>query len=94
MHQKKLRARLFIYRRILILLVLCLGLSIALPGKFLTLGNFRNILYAISLQGIMICGATFPVLLAGIDRTVSGSAALAVIAGRAAICGAAFHEGS
>lgn len=77
MHQKRLRARLFIYRRILILLVLCLGLSIALPGKFLTLGNFRNILYAISLQGIMICGATFPVLLAGIDRTVSGSAALA-----------------
>ena len=64
-------------KRVLILIALCVLFSILLPGKFLTAGNFRNILYAISLQGIMICGATFPVLLAGIDRTVSGTAALA-----------------
>lgn len=69
-------ARLCGNRQVLILALMCLVFTIMLPGKFLTIGNFRNILYAISLQGIMICGATFPVLLAGIDRTVSGSAAL------------------
>lgn len=64
-------------KRLLVLLAICLIFAALLPGKFLTAGNFRNILYAISLHGIMICGATFPVLLGGIDRTVSGSAALA-----------------
>ena len=64
-------------KRLLVLLGLILLFTILLPGKFFTGNNFRNILYAISLQGIMICGATFPVLLAGIDRTVSGTAALA-----------------
>lgn len=64
-------------RQFLILLLMCVAFTLMLPGKFLSLNNFRNILYAISLQGIMICGAAFPVLLAGIDRTVSGSAALA-----------------
>lgn len=75
--KKKWGQILFKYRQLLILAVMCLLFSILLPGKFLTMNNFRNILYAISLQGIMICGAAFPVLLAGIDRTVSGSAALA-----------------
>ena len=64
-------------KRVLVLLGMIIIFSILLPGKFFTANNFRNILYAISLQGIMICGATFPVLLAGIDRTVSGTAALA-----------------
>jgi ribose/xylose/arabinose/galactoside ABC-type transport system permease subunit len=75
--QKKWLARLYKNRQLVILVLLCLVFAVLLPRKFLTIGNFRNILYAISLQGIMICGATFPVLLAGIDRTVSGSAALA-----------------
>ena len=77
MNGKKLLTQLYKFRQLIILLALCLVFTIALPGKFLSLNNFRNILYAISLQGIMICGATFPVLLAGIDRTVSGTAALA-----------------
>lgn len=74
---KRFLSRLYKYRQLVILLAMCLFFTIILPGKFLSLNNFRNILYAISLQGIMICGATFPVLLAGIDRTVSGTAALA-----------------
>lgn len=77
MKDKKWLSKLYKYRQVVILLALCLFFTILLPGKFLSLNNFRNILYAISLQGIMICGATFPVLLAGIDRTVSGTAALA-----------------
>lgn len=75
--KKSLGKRLYKFRQLIILAVMCLVFTIALPGKFLAPGNFVNIFYAISLQGIMICGATFPVLLAGIDRTVSGTAALA-----------------
>lgn len=77
MGEKRRLSRLYKNRQALILIILCAVFTAMLPGKFLTLGNFRNILYAISLQGIMICGATFPVLLGGIDRTVSGTAALA-----------------
>ena len=75
--KKSLGKQLYKFRQLIILVVMCLVFTIALPGKFLAPGNFVNIFYAISLQGIMICGATFPVLLAGIDRTVSGTAALA-----------------
>ena len=74
---KKWTQQVYKFRQLIILIVMCVIFTIALPGKFLAAGNFVNILYAISLQGIMICGATFPVLLAGIDRTVSGTAALA-----------------
>ena len=77
MKEKKFLSNLYKYRQGVILVAMCLFFTVILPGKFLTLNNFRNILYAISLQGIMICGATFAVLLGGIDRTVSGTAALA-----------------
>ena len=73
---------------------MCIVFTIALPGKFLSANNFVNILYAISLQGIMICGATFPVLLAGIDRTVSGTAALAGAMCCTTIVGGGFTPGS
>ena len=62
--------------RILVLLVMCIFLTVATKGKFFTYSNFVSIMYSISLIGIMICGATFPVLLGGIDRTVSGNAAV------------------
>lgn len=75
--ENKFMKKLFAEKRVLVLLVMIIFFSVLLPGKFFTTNNFRNILYAISLQGIMICGATFPVLLSGIDRTVSGTAALA-----------------
>ena len=76
MNIKGITGKLHQFRQLLILFALCVLLTILLPGVFLTAGNFRSILYAISLQGIMICGATFPVLVGGIDRTVSGVAAL------------------
>ena len=62
--------------RIIVLILLCAFLAIRLPNSFLTYGNFVSIMYSISLTGIMICGATFAVLLGGIDRTVSGNAAV------------------
>lgn len=74
---KKWTAQLYKFRQLIILIVMCVVFTITLHGKFLSASNFVNILYAISLLGIMICSATFPVLLADIDRTVSGTAALA-----------------
>ena len=62
--------------RIIVLIVLVAFLSLTTKGKFFTYGNVVSILYSISLTGIMICGATFAVLLGGIDRTVSGNAAV------------------
>lgn len=94
MDKKKISGQLYTYRQVLILALMCLAFAVLLPGKFFTLSNFRNILYAISLQGIMICGATFPVLLAGIDRTVSGSAALAGAVCCTTIVSGGFTDGS
>ena len=62
--------------RVIVLIVMCAFLTITTKGKFFTYSNFVSIMYSISLIGIMICGATFPVLLGGIDRTVSGNAAV------------------
>ena len=67
---------LYKYRQLLILAALCIFFAAALPGMFFTMSNFRSILYSMSLYGLMICGATFPVLLGGIDRTVGAVAAL------------------
>ena len=54
--KKSLGKQLYKFRQLIILVVMCLVFTIALPGKFLAPGNFVNIFYAISLQGIMICG--------------------------------------
>ena len=62
--------------RILVLLILAVFFTIATKGTFFSYKNLVNILYSVSLIGTMICGACFAVLLGGIDRTVSGNAAL------------------
>ncbi|MGN0348662.1 MAG: ABC transporter permease, partial [Roseburia sp.] len=62
--------------RLVVLILMCIVLTAATGGKFFTYSNFVSIMYSISLTGIMICGAAFPVLLGGIDRTVSGNAAV------------------
>lgn len=71
-----IRKKVFSNSRIIVLIVMCIYLTAATNGKFFTYSNFVSIMYSISLTGIMICGATFPVLLGGIDRTVSGNAAV------------------
>ena len=76
--------------RLLVLVILCIFLTLTTKGKFFTYSNFVSIMYSISLTGIMICGATFPVLLGGIDRTVSGNAA--VCGAMAATVALAFGE--
>lgn len=71
-----IRKQRFSDSRIIVLIFMCIFLTLMTKGKFFTYNNFVSILYSISLTGIMICGATFPVLLGGIDRTVSGNAAV------------------
>lgn len=65
------------WQRLIFFVVVIVGFTLLLPGRFLTWTNMRNNLYAVSLTGIMCCGATFCVLLGGIDRAVAGNGAMA-----------------
>jgi ribose transport system permease protein len=60
----------------LILLVVMLILTILQPHAFPTVNNFKSIFLAISIYGIMVCGAIYPILLGGIDLSVGAVAAL------------------
>lgn len=60
----------------LILVAVMVTLTILQPGVFLTLGNFRSILLAISIYGVMVCGTIYPILLGGIDLSVGAVAAM------------------
>ena len=51
-------------------------LTLMNPGIFLTLGNFKSILLAISIYGVMVCGTIYPILLGGIDLAVGATAAM------------------
>ncbi len=73
MDKKKIMSRL---QRPLILVVIMLVLTILLPNVFPTWSNFKSILLAISIYGIMVCGTIFPILLGGIDLSVGATAAL------------------
>ena len=75
-NQNKVIKTLLSNSRIIVLAAMCIFLTVSTGGKFFTYTNFVSIMYSISLIGIMICGATFAVLLGGIDRTVSGNAAV------------------
>jgi len=72
------QARLWLKRlqKPLILLAVMGVLTALQPAIFPTAGNFSNILLAISIYGVMTCGAIFPVLLGGIDLSVGAVAAM------------------
>jgi ribose/xylose/arabinose/galactoside ABC-type transport system permease subunit len=65
------------FQKLFILLAVMVILTILQPGIFLTPGNFRSILLAISIYGIMVCGCIYPILLGGIDLAVGATAAMA-----------------
>ena len=64
------------FQKPLILLVVMFVLTLMNPGIFLTLGNFKSILLAISIYGVMVCGTIYPILLGGIDLAVGATAAM------------------
>lgn len=55
---------LYRFRYAIILLAVVLGLTLATP-KFFSSNNFLNILWAVSIVGIISMGATFVILVAG-----------------------------
>lgn len=64
------------FQQPLILLVVMGILTVLQPGVFLTIGNFKSILLAISVYGVMVCGTIYPILLGGIDLAVGATAAM------------------
>lgn len=64
------------FQKPLILLIVMLILTLLNPGIFFTLGNFKSILLAISIYGVMVCGTIYPILLGGIDLAVGATAAM------------------
>ena len=63
-------------QRIAILAVVFIVMAIAQP-VFFSAGNVRDILFAISVTGIMSCGMLFTVLVGGLDLSVGSMAAMA-----------------
>ncbi|GAK60473.1 hypothetical protein U27_00370 [Candidatus Vecturithrix granuli] len=64
----------------LALIILCIVLSI-LSSQFLTVGNFRNLLWQATAIGIISIGQTLVILTSGIDLSVGGIAAFSVMFG-------------
>jgi ribose/xylose/arabinose/galactoside ABC-type transport system permease subunit len=64
------------FQKPLVLLVIVLVLTALAPQAFPTGANFRSILLAISIFGVMACGTVFTILLGGIDLSVGAVAAM------------------
>ncbi|PIE34683.1 hypothetical protein CSA56_07075 [candidate division KSB3 bacterium] len=64
----------------LALILLCAVLSVLSP-RFLTIGNFRNLLWQVTAIGIISIGQTLVILTSGIDLSVGGIAAFSVMLG-------------
>lgn len=64
------------FQQVFILLAVVAVLTVLQPGVFLTIGNFKSILLAISVYGVMVCGTIYPILLGGIDLAVGATAAM------------------
>jgi len=64
------------FQKPLILLIVILVLTALQPTVFPTINNFKSILLAISIYGVMVCGTIYPILLGGIDLSVGAVAAL------------------
>jgi len=67
---------LYRFRHVIILVTLMLALTIMNPGSFLSVANLTNVLWAISVTGIMTCGTICVILVAGIDLSVGAVAGM------------------
>lgn len=75
---KNLTRILYKFRYLMILLAVVAVLSLATP-RFFQVSNFLNILWSVSVVGIIAMGATFVILVGKIDLSVGQMAALAGI---------------
>ena len=59
------------YSKPIILVAFIAILSILRPKAFLSLDNFSNVLWSVSVIGIMVCGTIFVFLIGGIDLSIA-----------------------
>lgn len=67
------------YSRILILLLFIVVLTIIRPKNFPTVNNISNVLWSISVVGILVSGSIFVMLLGGIDLSVGSLMGLSAV---------------
>lgn len=63
----------------IILVVFMLVLTILRPGSFLTVGNLSNVLWSVSVYGIMVSGTIFVFLNGGIDLSIGSLCGLCAV---------------
>ena len=59
------------YSKPLILVIFVLALSILRPKAFLSVDNFSNVLWSVSVIGIMVSGTIFVFMIGGIDLSIA-----------------------
>src|SRR5215469_10954578 len=67
--------------RCLVLIVLIVGFALATHGATISGANIANVLLQSAITGIAACGQALVVLTAGLDLSVSGVVALAMMIG-------------
>ena len=67
------------YSRVLILLLFIVALTIIRPKNFPTVNNISNVLWSISVVGILVSGSIFVMLLGGIDLSVGSLMGLSAV---------------
>lgn len=64
------------YSKLLILLAFMLALTVIAPTSFPTVANLSNVLWSVSVVGIMVSGSIFAILVGGIDLSVGSMLAM------------------
>ncbi|OYP41127.1 ribonucleotide-diphosphate reductase subunit alpha, partial [Lachnotalea glycerini] len=67
------------YSRLFILLLFLVVLTIIRPNSFPTVNNISNVLWSISVVGILTSGSIFVMLLGGIDLSVGSLMGLSAV---------------
>lgn len=63
----------------IILVVFIIALTILRPDSFPTVGNISNVLWSVSVYGIMTCGTIFVFLVGGIDLSIGSLCGLTAV---------------
>lgn len=67
------------YSKAIILVMFIVILTILRPKTFLTIGNIANVLWSVSVYGIMVCGTIFVFLVGGIDLSIGSLCGLCAV---------------
>lgn len=67
------------YSKPIILIVFIVVLTFLRPNTFPTIGNLANVLWSVSVYGIMVCGTIFVFLVGGIDLSIGALCGLCAV---------------